>query len=176
MKKILALAFLLLSAEQSLAQGKWIQAPSAGQAPQSSPTLPSYDNKIPVADADAVVRLINNQYGGICSATLEGWFSKTLKIDWTSSTKVLHAMLVFAAVGNAKNALYVGGVRYFKFPNDAGGYNVIDWKTGEKTSVSESAPYYLRIPDAAASGEAERRSKEAEERLKKNQTDGSGHG
>ena len=80
-------------------------------------------------------------------------------------------MLVFAAVGNAKDALYVGGVRYFKFPNDAGGYNVIDWKTGEKTSVSEGAPYYLRIPDAAASGEAERRSKEAEERLKKNQTD-----
>jgi hypothetical protein len=72
----LLLAFLLLGSEQSLAQGKWIQAPSAGEAPQSSPTLPSYDNKIPVADADTLVRLINNQYGAICSVTLEGWISK----------------------------------------------------------------------------------------------------
>jgi hypothetical protein len=149
-------------------------APSAGQVPQSSPTSPSDDNKIPVADADAFVRLINNQYGAICSVTLEGWFSRTLKVDWTSSTKVLHAMLVFAAIGNAKDALYVGGVRHLKFPNDAGGYNVIDWKTGEKTSVSERAPYYLSIPDAATSVETERRTKEAKEavnRFKKTQAD-----
>jgi hypothetical protein len=93
---------------------------------------------------------------------------KTLKVDWTSSTKLLHALQVFAAIGNAKDTLYARGVRYFKFPNDAGGYNVIDWKTGEKTSVNERAPYYLSIPDSAAS---ERRAKEAEGRLKKTQAD-----
>jgi len=39
--------------------------------------------------------------------------------------------------------LAADGVRYFKFPNDAGGYNIIDWKTGEKRSVDEKAPYYF---------------------------------
>jgi hypothetical protein len=46
-------------------------------------------------------------------------------------------------VAGVKSRLYDAGVRYFKFPNDAGGYNIIDWKTGDKTSVSERAPYYF---------------------------------
>jgi hypothetical protein len=53
-------------------------------------------------------------------------------------------MKVLAEIGSVKSALYDDGVRYLKFPNDAGGYNVIDWKTGEKTSADERAPYFFR--------------------------------
>jgi tetratricopeptide (TPR) repeat protein len=95
------------------------------------------------ADADAIVRAIDAQCGSVCNASLEGWLwsSKTLKIDWTASTTKLHALKILAEVADVKSQLYDAGVRYFKFPNDTGGYNIIDWKTGEKTSVSERAPY-----------------------------------
>lgn len=94
--------------------------------------------------ARKVVNVLNSEYGGVSKAELEGWGSNTLKIDWTSRTNKLNSIGVFAAVSTAKSALYNDGIRYFKFPNDAGGYNIIDWKTGEKTSVSERAPYYFR--------------------------------
>jgi hypothetical protein len=48
-----------------------------------------------------------------------------------------------AAIGQSKETLYSKGIRYLKFPNDSGGYNVIDWKTGEKSSVDERARYYF---------------------------------
>lgn len=50
---------------------------------------------------------------------------------------------VMAAIGESKEAIYEKGIRYLKFPNDTGGYNVIDWKTGDKSSINESAPYYF---------------------------------
>jgi hypothetical protein len=103
-----------------------------------------WSNTSLAADAKTIVRVINLEYGNVCNANLEGWFSKTLKIDWTVRTTKLHVMRILAEIGTVKNDLYEDGVRYFKFPNDAGGYNVIDWKTGQKTSVDERAPYFFR--------------------------------
>jgi hypothetical protein len=87
---------------------------------------------------------------GSARRLLEGWFSKTLKIDWTASTIVLHAVKIFSEIASVKEDLYRGGVRYFKFPNNSGGYNIIDWRTGEKTSTDERAPYYIDFAEAAA--------------------------
>ncbi|MBC8366710.1 hypothetical protein H8E52_04795 [bacterium] len=89
------------------------------------------------------VALMNIEYGRVCEVKIEGWVTKTIKVDWTSETVLFHTMRVFAEIGDAKELLYADGVRYFKFPNDAGGYNIIDWKTGEKRSVDESAPYFF---------------------------------
>jgi len=88
--------------------------------------------------------IINSQFGRICEAKVEGMFSNTLRLDWTSETTKLNVITVMAAIGKSKETLYSKGIRYLKFPNDGGGYNVIDWKTGEKTSVNESARYYFR--------------------------------
>jgi hypothetical protein len=93
--------------------------------------------------ARRTVVLLNAEYGSICDAALEGWGQDTLRVDWTSRTTKINSIQVLAAVGAAKDVLYRDGVRYFKFPNDAGGYNIIDWRTGEKTSVDERAPYYF---------------------------------
>ena len=94
--------------------------------------------------ARRVVDAFNSELGGICKVELEGWGANTIKVDWTSRTTKLNSIQVFGAIATAKSTLYNDGVRYFKFPNDAGGYNIIDWKTGEKTSVGERAPYYFR--------------------------------
>ncbi len=92
---------------------------------------------------DNFVTLMNIEYGRVCEVKIEGWVTKTIRVDWTSETVLFHTMKVFAEIGDAKELLYADGVRYFKFPNDLGGYNIIDWKTGEKRSVNESAPYYF---------------------------------
>ena len=83
------------------------------------------------ADPKTIVGLINDKYGRVCTATLEGWVSKTLKIDWTASTIVLHVIKIYSEIASVKEDLYEGGVRYFKFPNKSGGYNIIDWRTGK---------------------------------------------
>jgi len=93
--------------------------------------------------ADKVVSILNTSYGNICHAELTGIFSKTLKVDWTKNTVKLHAIKVLAEIGSVKEGLYQDGVRYLQFPNDAGTYNVIDWKTGEKTSTPEKTKYYF---------------------------------
>ncbi len=95
-------------------------------------------------NAENIVRIINSEYGAVCKADLTGMFSKTLKIDWTSRTAKIHAMKILAEVGSVKEKLYADGVRYFQFPNDSGTYNVIDWKTGEKKSISDRSQYYFR--------------------------------
>ena len=119
----------------------------------------SLNTQSEAADADSIVRSINLTYGAVCNASLEkGWFSKTLKIDWTGSTTRLHAIKIFADVANVKSQLYEAGVRYFKFPNDAGDYNIVDWKTGEKTSVSERALYHFgptSTPSLGAPGQGQ---------------------
>lgn len=94
--------------------------------------------------AENIVSLINSEYGAVCKADLNGMFSKTLKIDWTSRTKKIHAMKILAEIGSVKERLYADGVRYFQFPNDSGTYNVIDWKTGEKKTISDRSQYYFR--------------------------------
>ncbi len=95
-------------------------------------------------DAKAIVKLINISYGRVATAKLEGWFTKTLRIDWTANTRKIHAMKIFSEIAGVKSQLYNDGVRYFQFPNDAGTYNIIDWKTGKKTSDSDRARYYFR--------------------------------
>ena len=94
-------------------------------------------------DADNVVKIINNQYGAVCRAELSGMFSKTLKIDWTSRTVKMHAIKILAEIGSVKERLYADGVRYFQFPNSGGTYNVMDWKTGDKKTISDKSPYYF---------------------------------
>jgi hypothetical protein len=47
---------------------------------------------------------------------------------------------MFLEIASTKSLLYDDGVRHFKFPNNAGGYNIIDWRTGAKTA---RAPYYF---------------------------------
>jgi hypothetical protein len=91
-----------------------------------------------------VADVINSQFGRVCEAKVEGIFSNTLRLDWTAETNKLNMIVVMAAVGKAKESIYSKGIRYLKFPNDAGGYNIIDWKTGEKSSIDERAPYYFR--------------------------------
>ena len=96
-----------------------------------------------VVDASTIVNLINATYGNVCHVEINGFFSKTLKLDWTANTKKIHAIKIMAEIGNLKEKLYEDGVRYFQFPNNIGRYNVIDWKTGEKKSISERAQYYF---------------------------------
>lgn len=92
---------------------------------------------------ETFVAVLAEYYGGVCTPKLEGWGSKTLRLDWTEQTTKLHAVKVLSEVGDAKESLYDDGVRYLKFPNNSGGYNIIDWKTGEKKSVPERARYYF---------------------------------
>ncbi|WFU62702.1 hypothetical protein [Bradyrhizobium brasilense] len=115
---------------------------SAPQPDTRAPVLPA-PHSLQRWDEEHVADMINEQFGRICRAKIEGWFSKTLRLDWTSETKTIHAITVLAAIGKSKDRIYEGGIRYLKFPNDAGGYNVIDWKTGDKSSIDESAPYYF---------------------------------
>jgi hypothetical protein len=90
-----------------------------------------------------MVEVLNIEYGRVAASSVEGWHSDTLRLEWTAQTKKLNAVQVMAAVGMVKGTLYNNGIRYFKFPNDTGGYNIIDWKTGEKKSSSERARYYF---------------------------------
>jgi len=96
------------------------------------------------SSTNKVADILNSQFGRICEARVEGLFSDTLRIDWTAETTKFHTLTVLAAIGSAKETMYSKGIRYLKFPNDAGGYNVIDWKTGGKSSVDERARYYFR--------------------------------
>ncbi len=91
----------------------------------------------------SVAEIINAQFGRVCHASIEGFFSSTLRLDWTAETNKLNAMMVLAAIGKAKETMYNKGIRYLKFPNDAGTYNVIDWKTGEKSLDNDRARYYF---------------------------------
>jgi hypothetical protein len=94
-------------------------------------------------DGTSVASVINTQFGRVCDAKIEGFFSNTLRLDWTAETKKLHMITVMAAIGKAKESIYAKGIRYLKYPNDVGGYNIIDWNTGEKSSIDERAPYYF---------------------------------
>jgi hypothetical protein len=95
------------------------------------------------SDGAKIADVINSQFGSVCEAKIEGTFSNTLRLDWTAATTKLNVITVLAAIGKSKETLYSKGIRYLKFPNDAGGYNVIDWKTGEKSSVDERARYHF---------------------------------
>ena len=102
-------------------------------APATNPVVAGY--------TETFLLLMNKYYGNICKIEVHGIFSRTLKVDWTPNTNKLHMFKVFAEIGDAKFLLYEEGVRYFQFPNNLCRYNVIDWKTGEKESISDWAPY-----------------------------------
>jgi len=113
-------------------------------AAKQLPSTPEYtSSSASNIDLDTVEFLLNKMYGRVCHAKVKGWFTKTLIIDWTSETNKLTAIRVLAEIGGLKKDLFRNGVRYFQFPNDAGTYNIIDWKTGEKRSISDRAPYYF---------------------------------
>jgi hypothetical protein len=94
-------------------------------------------------DKSKIAGIINSQFGAVCQAKVEGTFSDTLRVDWKGATTKINALAVMAAIGKSKEAFYSKGIRYFKYPNESGTYNVIDWKTGDKSSISERAPYYF---------------------------------
>ena len=96
------------------------------------------------SDSSKVADIINSQFVGICEAKVEGISSDTLRLDWTAATTKLNFLTIMAAIGKSKETLYSKGIRYLKYPNDAGTYNIIDWKTGQKSSVDERARYYFR--------------------------------
>ncbi len=112
-----------------------------------TPTAKAYSYPPSSAPYDGMAKLtvnvLNSSYGNVCNAKIKGFFSKTLVINWTSRTNKLHAMKVMAEVGSVKDKLYQDGIRYFQFPNDSGTYNVIDWKTGERKSISDRTDYYF---------------------------------
>jgi hypothetical protein len=96
------------------------------------------------SDSSKVADVINSQFGGICEAKVEGISSNTLRLDWTAATTKFNVLTILAAIGKSKETLYSKGIRYLKYPNDAGTYNIIDWKTGQKSSDDEHARYYFR--------------------------------
>ena len=106
-------------------------------------TLTTISSETKASYKDTFAELMNEHYGNVCRVKIEGTFTKTIRVDWTENTSMLHTIKVFSEIGEAKDSLYQDGVRYFKFPNDAGTYNIIDWKTGEKKSNTERAPYYF---------------------------------
>jgi hypothetical protein len=95
------------------------------------------------SNGSKIADIINSQFGRVCEAKAEGLFSDTLRLDWTAATTKMHVITVMAAIGQSKETLYSKGIRYLKFPNDSGGYNIIDWKTGDKSSINERAPYHF---------------------------------
>lgn len=102
---------------------------------------PNTSYSVSTGYAEAFLLVMNEKYGNVCKIETSGIFSRTLKVDWTQNTNKLYVLKVFAEIGEAKNLLYEEGVRYFQFPNNICRYNVIDWKTGEKESISDKAPY-----------------------------------
>ena len=60
---------------------------------------------ISITDAHAgykenFVKILNLYYGNVCEAKIEGFFTKTLRIDWTSETVLLHTIKVFGDVSS----------------------------------------------------------------------------
>lgn len=86
---------------------------------------------------------IRRQHGRICQLEVKGLLVRTLKVDWTAHTNKLGAMVVLGEIGKAKQRLHESGVRFLQIPNNAGTYNVFDWETGEKRSISDRAPFYF---------------------------------
>lgn len=93
--------------------------------------------------SDFAASYLSSMEGNVCSASVSGFFTKTFKVDWTARTTKIQALMVLGQIGKIKERLYQDDVRYFQFPNDSGTYNVIDWKTGKKKSISDHAPYYF---------------------------------
>jgi transcription elongation factor Elf1 len=110
-------------------------------APERRSVSPVISPPVSTGYTEAFLIVMNENHGNVCKIETSGIFSRTLKVDWTQNTNKLLMLKVFAEIGDAKVRLYEEGVRYFQFPNNICRYNVIDWKTGEKESISDRAPY-----------------------------------
>jgi hypothetical protein len=53
-----------------------------------------------------IADIINTQFGRVCEAKVEGIFSSTLRLDWTTETTKLNVITVMAAIGKTKESLY----------------------------------------------------------------------
>ncbi len=139
----LFLAFAIVALSNSNNETKRINSQSSYTTPNSPRSVNEPVYSVPSSSLSSVAEIINVQFGRVCHARIEGFFSSTLRLDWTAETNKLNAITVLAAIGKAKETMYNKGIRYLKFPNDAGTYNIIDWKTGEKSLDSERARYYF---------------------------------
>lgn len=77
--------------------------------------------------AEQVVRILNMQYGNVCTASVSGTSVKTMVVDWTPNTRRIHALKILSEIGSVKHRLYADGVRYFHYRNEAGSFNVVRW-------------------------------------------------
>lgn len=147
-KETIALITVLFIAVIILSQGNNSRLESKSYKKDIKYTVSPTSNPKPQVTstgyAEAVAAVLNRYYGEVCHAEVSGFFRRTLKIDWTRNTNKFASIKVFAEVGNVRARLYEDGVRYFQFPNNVCTYNVIDWKTGEKKSISDRAPYCFR--------------------------------
>lgn len=89
-----------------------------------------------------------NKSGDHCHGEISGIFDLTLRLDWTSRTREDHVKNIFAKVMAERKKLYEDGVRYLEYPNEAGTYNVIDFKTGAKTAINEKALPWFKAEHA----------------------------
>ncbi len=89
-----------------------------------------------------------NKSGDHCHGEISGIFDLTLRIDWTSRTREDHVKNIIAKVTAERKRLYEDGVRYFEYPNNAGTYNVVDFKTGARTATNEKALPWFKAMDA----------------------------
>ena len=71
------------------------QLPVSPQLASKHPSTPEQQPTTAIAvDANIIVNLMNTMYGNVCHAEINGFFSKTLKLDWTANTRKIHAIIV----------------------------------------------------------------------------------
>lgn len=80
-----------------------------------------------------------NKSGNHCHGEISGIFELTLRIDWTSRTAAHNVKNVINRIMAERKRLSEDGVRYFEYPNHAGTYNVLDFKTGKQTAINDEA-------------------------------------
>lgn len=80
-----------------------------------------------------------NKSGNHCHGEISGIFDLTLRLDWTSRTQPQHVKNILIKVMTDRKKLISDGVRYLEYPNNAGTYNVIDFKTGKRSATDEKA-------------------------------------
>ncbi len=97
-------------------------------------------------EAADIMRNLNAQKK-YCRFQVEGLFSRTLTIDWTTRTGEQDKKEILAALELSKGRLTHDGVRYVKYPNPDGSYTIKNLETGEeKTTTEKALPWFQRAP------------------------------
>jgi hypothetical protein len=91
-----------------------------------------------------VVDVLSSHFSAVSETRLEGWLADTIRIDWRPAATRLDVILIMDTIEKSKPMMYDAGIRYFKYPNSYGTYDVVDWKTGRKTITDEEAKKYFR--------------------------------